>query len=164
MALHISIWPKQDTLVKISNSFWTPGRCQREPWCCPRLPESVSFNSFEQFCRNKRLKMCRQRHLWFASCCCCCCLLLKRVNQDVNYITIVCQSQKRAQALFAGASLVTTYLVADRSNHSATVATGSNKTLLQVQLDSLGRSTLLWIIKILDSLSGDGRVFIVWIP
>ena len=58
--------------------------------------------------------MCRQRHLWIVSCCCCCCcLLLKRVNQDVNYITIVCQSQKRAQALFAGASLVTTYLVAD---------------------------------------------------
>ena len=86
------------------------------------------------------------------------------LNQDVNYIIIVCESQKRAQALFAGASLVTTYLVADRSNPSATVATGSNKTLLQVQLDSLGRSTLLWIIKILDSLSGDGRVFIVCIP
>ena len=44
-------------------------------------------------------------------------------NQDVNYIIIVCQSQKRAQALFAGASLVTTYLVADRSNPSATVVT-----------------------------------------
>ena len=40
----------------------------------------------------------------------------------------------------------------------------ANKTLLQVQLDSLGRSTLLWIIRILDSLSGDGRVFIVCIP
>jgi len=52
-----------------------------------------------------------------------------------------------AQALFAGASLVTTYLVADRSNPSATA----------VQLDSLGRSTLIWILGILDSLAADGR-------
>jgi len=52
-----------------------------------------------------------------------------------------------AQALFAGASLVTTYLVADRSNPSATA----------VQLDSLARSSLLWILQILDSLSADGR-------
>lgn len=66
-------------------------------------------------------------------------------NQDVNYIIIVCQSQKRAQALFAGASLVTTYLVADRSNPSATVVTITflSLPLFQISINDLLKRALV---------------------
>ena len=67
-------------------------------------------------------------------------------NQDVNYIILVCESQKRAQALFAGASLVTTYLVADRSNPSATVVTisfFSSLSLFQISINDLLKRELM---------------------